>query len=107
VTLDGRPLEGASVTLEPESFLGEEVKVAVCTTDMFGTASPNVPDDQRLDPRTSGAYMGFYKVKISKLANGKEMVPRKYNEESILGQEVARDVPDIANNRLRYVLTTN
>jgi hypothetical protein len=34
------------------------------------------------------------------------MIPAKNNEQTILGQEVAADVPEIANNRVVYALTT-
>src|SRR6476646_2596949 len=36
VTLDGQPLADAKVTLEPESFLGDEIKTAFATTSKFG-----------------------------------------------------------------------
>ena len=51
-------------------------------------------------------HLGFYKVKISKRVNGKETIPAKYNEATLLGQEVAPDVPKILNNRVVYALTT-
>lgn len=107
--LNGKPLEGAIVTFEPESFLGNEVKPAVATTDLFGSGGPTIPKDQRPDPNTSppGVSLGIYKVKISKLDNGKEMIPPIYNEQTTLGVEVAPDVSEILNRRLRFVLKSN
>ena len=106
VTLDGRPLEGATVTFEPESFLGNEIQRAVATTDMFGTGGPSIPKELRPDPSTPpGIQFGLYRVKISKIVNGKELIPRKYNEETILGQEAAPDVSEIANRRVVFALS--
>lgn len=107
VTLDGKPLETASVTFEPEAFLGDEIKPASCTTDFVGMGGATIPKDQRPDPTTPpGMHLGLYKVKISKVVGGKETVPRKYNEDTILGQECAPDVSEIANNRVVYTLTS-
>jgi hypothetical protein len=108
VTLNGSPLEGATVTFEPEAFLGDEIKPAVATTDMFGSGGPSIPKELRPDPKTTppGIQMGLYRVKISKMVGGKETIPRKYNEQTVLGQEAALDVPEIANRRVVYSLTT-
>jgi hypothetical protein len=108
VTLDGRPLEDATVTLEPEAFLGDDIRTAVGTTDMFGTAGPSVPKDQRPDAATPpGLALGLYQVKISKLVGGREIIPPRYNTQTTLGQEVAPDVPEIVNRRVVYALKTN
>jgi len=105
LSLDGSPLEGATVTFEPESFLGDDIKAAVATTDMFGTGSPTIPKDQRPDPTAPpGVQVGVYRVKISKLQGGKETIPAIYNTETILGQEVAMDVGEIANRRVVYAM---
>src|SRR6476646_6372152 len=42
VTLDGQPLADAKITLEPETFLGDEMKLAYGTTNQFGTISPSI-----------------------------------------------------------------
>lgn len=107
VTLDGQPLAGAKVTLEPEAFLGDEIKIAFGTTDQFGTVSPSIPKDQRPDPKLpGGAHFGLYKVRISKIVNGKETVPARYNTETILGQEVSYDDPGMKSNNILYALKT-
>jgi hypothetical protein len=107
VTLDGRPLEGASVTLEPEAFLGDDIRSAVATTDMFGTGGPSVPKDQRPTAATPpGVQLGLYRVKISKVVGGKETIPARYNAQTTLSQEVSPDVPEIANRRVVYVLNS-
>jgi hypothetical protein len=108
VILDGRALEGATVTLEPESFLGSDIKASIATTDEFGGSGPSVPKEQRPDPeRTpSGVQLGLYRVKISKVVGGKELIPGKYNVSTTLGQEIAPDVPELASLRLKYVLSS-
>jgi hypothetical protein len=108
VTLNGQPLEDATVTFEPEAFLGDDIQHAICETDEFGGGGPSVPKELRPDPQNtpSGIQLGLYQVSISKIVNGKEIVPRKYNEETILGQEVAPDVSELATLRLNYALST-
>jgi hypothetical protein len=105
LTMDGHPLDDATVTLVPEEFLGDDIKAAVATTDLFGTGGPSIPKADRPDPTTPpGVAIGLYKVKISKLIGGKETIPPQYNEQTTLGQEVAPDVPEIANRQVVYAL---
>ena len=81
-----RPLEGATVTFVPEKFLGEEIKGAIGTTNKNGQAFLSIPDTT-----PPGVACGLYRVEISTKKDGKELVPAKYNTETILGQEVALD----------------
>ena len=107
VTLNGSPLTDAVVTFEPEVFLGDEIKPASCTTNMFGGGGATIAKEDRPDPTSPpGMHFGLYKVRISKVAEGAETIPAKYNAETILGQEVGPDVPEIANNRVIYALST-
>jgi len=108
VTLDGQPLEGATVTFVPEAFLGDEIKRASGQTGYFGSGGATIAKEDRPDPATSppGMNLGLYQVKVSKLAGGEETIPRKYNAETVLGQEVAKDVREILNNRVVYALST-
>lgn len=84
VTLDGKPLEGATVTYVPEKFMGPSVRPAT------GVSKPNgsvalVSESEKYP----GAQPGFYRVQISKKdANGQETIPARYNSDSILGFEV-------------------
>src|SRR4051812_25078297 len=105
VTFNGLPVEGAKVTLEPEKFLGDEIKTAYGTTDQFGATSLSIPKDQRPDPKLpGGAHFGLYKVRISKVVNGKETIPARYNTETVLGQEVSYDDPGMKSNNIHYEL---
>ena len=82
VTLDGKPLEGATVTAEPEKFLGPDVKPATGVTDARGGCAMRVQGQL-------GMQYGLYKIRISKNAGGKEAVPTRYNAATELGLEVA------------------
>lgn len=90
VTLDGRPVEGATVTLEPEPFLGSSYKTASGTTDLMGMASITGQNE-----KFSGVYLGLYRVKVSKQAGGRETIPARYNTQTELGCEVATDIGGI------------
>jgi hypothetical protein len=105
VTQDGRPLPGATVTFEPEPFLGEHVKTATGQTNQFGDAAPTVSDADKPDPSLpGGVHFGFYTVRISKPAGGRESVPAHANAKSTLGLEVAYDEPGIRDNNLAFRL---
>jgi hypothetical protein len=105
VSMDGEPLAGGTVTFEPESFLGTEVKPAVGVMSAFGDASPAIPKELRSDPgEGGGAHLGLYKVRVSKIVNGKETIPSRYNTETILGQEVAYDDPAIQHMSVNFAL---
>ncbi len=94
VTLNNKPLEGATVTFVPESFLGEEVKPASGTTDVGGSAILNIEGSD------DGMHCGFYRVEIT--ASG-TTIPSRYNTESTLGQEIAQDAVGITEG-LRFEL---
>jgi len=95
VMRNGQPLPGATVTLEPENFLGEAVKPATGKTGKHGSADLTIAEADRPEPTIIGCHCGLYKVRISRMANGKEIIPAKYNTETILGCEVAQDADKI------------
>ena len=90
VSLDGNLLEGASVTFEPEEFLGPAYQTCSGVSDRFGQAAIEGPLEDY-----PGVYLGFYRVRISKQVNGRETIPARYNTQTELGYEVADDLPDI------------
>lgn len=108
VTLDGQPLDGATVTFEPESFLGDDIKTAIGTTTLYGRVSPSIPKENRPSPDTpSGLQLGLYRVRVSKkTSGGEERIPAKYNSETILGQQVAADDPAVINRGIRFKLNS-
>ena len=97
VKLDGRPLIGAKITYEPEPIFDGALKPGFGTTDGNGIANPTLPEADRPNPLFEGMPVGFYKVKVSLEANGKETVPAKYNTETILGQEVGPNAEGMGN----------
>ena len=84
----GQPLEEAEITFEPESFLGDAFQTCSATTDYDGMASVNGSNAE-----FPGLYLGFYRVRISKEVNGKELIPKKYNVNSKMGYEACDDDP--------------
>ncbi|MGI9456119.1 MAG: hypothetical protein ACR2NU_06120 [Aeoliella sp.] len=106
ISLNGKPLSGGQITFEPEAFLGDAVKVATDKIDSDGTASPSVAKEDRVHPMVPGLSVGLYKVRISRVVNGKETIPAKYNTETLLGQEVAADDPGMQAQWLDIELTT-
>lgn len=104
VTLDGRPLDGAMVTFEPEAFLGGEVKTAVGQT-AGGTATPSIPKAERpVADWPPGIQFGFFKVRVSKQEGGKETIPAKYNSETTLGAQVATDDSSFMKQNYKFDL---
>jgi hypothetical protein len=105
VTLDGKPLTGATVTFEPETFLADVLKPGVGTTNGLGGTSVTIPKEQRVPADAPpGMMLGFYKVKISKQEGGAEKVPAKYNAQTILGQQVAPDDAAMMAQKVRFEL---
>ena len=88
VTLDGKTLAGATVTYVPEEFRGEDVEETSGVTDESGSAYP-----QGQDAKYPGLYAGVYRIRISKIVDGAETIPARYNAETILGKEIAFDAP--------------
>jgi hypothetical protein len=84
VRLDGRPLEGATVTYVPEKFMGGSVRPASGVSNATGAVTLLVEGEK--DP---GVAPGFYRVQVSKKnASGQETIPARYNTDTILGIEV-------------------
>jgi hypothetical protein len=105
VLLAGRPLRGATVTLEPETFLGDAVQPATGTTLRHGSAGLSVAKAFRPAPTAMGVQCGFYKIRISKLQDGRESVPVRYNTETTLGIEVASDAAEVQTGTIALKLT--
>lgn len=108
VVLDGSPLTNADVTFEPESFLGDSIQTAVGKTNDQGMGKASVPKANRPTPATPpGLALGLYKVRISKMVGGQETIPARYNEQTILGQQISPDDPSILSMSTTFVLESN
>lgn len=106
VTLDGKPLDGATITFDPEPIFGDLLQPAMGPVT-GGTASPTIPKQNRIPADAPpGLRVGLYRVRISKPVNGVETIPAQYNKETTLGQQVSTDDPAIAGQRVRYELTS-
>lgn len=84
VTLDKKPLAGATITLEPEAFMGGKVKPAKGTTDDRGEARFQIEGAPQ-----PGCNLGVYRVRITKAVNGTETLAERYNTRTQLGIEVS------------------
>jgi hypothetical protein len=93
VTLDGRPLEGATVTMVPESYLGDGVKQATGVTAANGLtrmthADEDLPKSANGRP-IPGVRGGTFKVQVT---HPSRKIPANYNTSTELGDEVAYDI---------------
>lgn len=84
VFFDGQPLTGATVALDPAPFLGPDYPSATAVTDSKGRAR-FVGQDRRYP----GVHLGLYTVRISKIEDGREIIPARYNSESEMALEVS------------------
>jgi hypothetical protein len=103
VTLDGRGLEGATVDFVPEEFLGSDARPASGVTGPGGMTMVSVPVNPA-DPGATGVAPGFYRVEIT--SKGGTAIPAKYNIETTLGCEVAKDSDWQMQGNLRFDLTS-
>ena len=84
VSLDGRPLQGATVTYVPEKFMGPSLKRASGVSDHLGAVELRTEGE-----KLPGVQPGLFRVLVSKQnAAGQETIPARYNQDSTLGVEV-------------------
>jgi len=90
VRLDGEPLAGARVELVPEPALAKIIKPAAGISSKSGYVELLIAaEDLPPDTPYKGLHMGLYKVKVT---HPDREIPARYNTETELGQEVARDL---------------
>jgi hypothetical protein len=84
VYMDERPLQGATVSLTPEKFLGAEMKGASGKSDSDGRVRLQVAGQE-----LPGVPPGIYRIEVSlKDAGGQETIPSRYNTETVLGKQI-------------------
>src|SRR4051812_32649687 len=97
---DGKPVAGATITVEPEKFMGGSfTKSTGQVGDAGGVA--NLTTENGLP----GCQWGFFKVRVSLVdGSGQEKVPARYNENTELGCEVPCD-RTLSPTEFRFVLS--
>lgn len=85
VYLDGQPLRGAVVLLQPEIFLEGMIGEARGVTNARGMAHLNAAEQEGDDP-LPGVPPGIYRVQIT---HPEIDLPPRYNSSTTLGMEVA------------------
>jgi hypothetical protein len=94
VSYQGKPLAGAKVALEPESYLGNEIQAAEGVTTNAGIADVGMPPDKA--PAALKAMKliqyGTFKVRITHPTIN---LPTKYNTETTLGYETIPGEPTV------------
>jgi hypothetical protein len=100
VSFNGNALRGATVVLEPEPYLGDEVQTAQGITNGSGSAALGIPPEyvpQHLR-RLKSVHYGTFKVRIT---HPTIPIPAKYNTETELGYET-----EPGNPYIRFALTS-
>lgn len=100
VSLNGKPLADATVSLVPEKFMGDAFKTATGKTDSTGLCSFSMSEQE------PGTHVGFFRIAVSKKnAAGEETVPARYNSQTQLGGIIAPDSPLIEEGSLMLKLS--
>jgi len=90
LTLNGKPLNGASVELVPEPALQGVISPASAVSRESGLVEPLVsPEDLPAETPYKGVHMGLYRIKVN---HASVEIPPRYNVNTELGLEVARDL---------------
>jgi hypothetical protein len=86
VQLNGRPLQDAVVLMEPESYLGSEIKAATGATNSRGIALMSISQEELPSSQQGlrAVHYGTYKVRIT---HPTLELPAKYNLATELGYE--------------------
>jgi hypothetical protein len=90
LSIQGKPVTEADVTLLPEPFLGDAFKPARGKSNQHGVAVMQISEL----PDERGVSSGFYRIEVSKKSNGVETIPAKYNAQTQLGLEVEPASPE-------------
>lgn len=94
VTYKGKPLNGATITLEPETFLGENVQTATGVTDGSGGTQLGIPPEFAPEHlrRIKTVHYGVFKVRVT---HPTISIPEKYNVKTELGYETEPGVATV------------
>jgi hypothetical protein len=108
VMLDGRALEGATVTLVPEPYMGDAVKPATGVTAHNGLTTRMSHAEEDLPKSANGRPIpgvkgGTFKIQIT---HASRKIPAKYNTATELGDEIAYDI-NVQDVPITLALTSN
>ena len=96
VNYNGQPLQGATITFEPEEFLGGSIKACAGKTGKEGNTMLSIPGGLHDSPGGAaglpGGAPGFYRIKIT---SPDIELPAKYNTDTVLGAEIANDAESV------------
>lgn len=101
ITLDGKPLQDAIIDFYPQGAQQKkQSRASTAATDEEGKYSLMYNND------TAGAILGDHMVRISKTEGGAEVagpeiLPKKYNEKTILKATVTKEGPNTINFDLK------
>jgi hypothetical protein len=103
VQLDGRPLEGATVRLVPEPFLGDDIHPAEATTSDNGQgvlriSAADLPSHLQGVP---GVAVGVYRIEVT---HPSQTIPTRYNAKTELGLELSPGSPEFNAGRFTLKL---
>lgn len=88
IMLDGKPVEGATVVLEPAEFLKPGVLPAEGVSDSRGLVTLAVAEEHRPAPNAKVLHCGIYNVLVSKRSGEQDLIPQRYTAEPSFGVEV-------------------
>lgn len=94
ITYKGKPLPGATITLEPEPFLGGNVQTATGVTDGSGGTQLGIPPEFAPEHlrRIKTVHYGVFKVRVT---HPTISIPEKYNVKTELGYETEPGVATV------------
>lgn len=87
VSLNNRPLIGATVTFIPDSAFEGAITEASGVTDAVGFVQL-----RHADSELPGVKPGLYRIEVRHNDQGRERIPGRFNEQSTLGIEVGLNV---------------
>lgn len=92
IRVNGKPLSNATVTFEPEPYLGDDMKTAVGTTDSSGSAEMSISEDELPSDLKDirAVQYGTFKVRVT---HPTVTIPSKYNTNTTLGYETISGSP--------------
>lgn len=97
VLYKGRPMQGATIVMEPEPYLGGQIQKAEAVSDGAGVAELAIPPEYTPEHlrRLKTVHYGTFKVRIT---HPTISLPAKYNSETTLGYETEPGKPTVTFN---------